>query len=191
MDINTGNSITNSVCVMVKAIETRCIYTMGHSNRVAKYSQLIAEQMGLTYQKIRSIYTGSMLHDIGKIGIPDSILNKPGKLTDSEYSIIKKHPRIGYDILHDLKEMKPILPIILMHHERIDGTGYPLGCSGDLIPLEVRIVAVADSFDAMLSIRPYRDRLSMDYAIKELMNHAGTQFDRDVVNAFIKIIKTL
>ena len=189
MSINIGKDINDSIYYMIKVMENRCVYTTGHSNRVAEYSQLIAEQMDLSYQTIRRIYAGALLHDIGKIGIPDYILNKPGKLTESEYNLIRKHPQIGFNILSGIKEMKPILPIVLMHHERIDGTGYPLGYSRDLIPIEARIVVVADSFDAMLSMRPYRDKQTLDYAIKELTRHANTQFDGEVVKAFIKVIK--
>ncbi|OMH40677.1 HD domain-containing phosphohydrolase [Desulfurobacterium indicum] len=175
---------------MVRGIEIRDSYTRGHSERVAFYSKEIAKNMGLNEQQIEKIYMAALLHDIGKIGIPDSILLKPGKLTKKEFEIIKLHPVLSYELLKDIKPLKPIVDSIKYHHERIDGSGYPDGLKGKEIPLPARIIAVADSFDAMTSDRIYRKGMPKEKAIKELISLAGEKYDSDVVHAAIPIFKS-
>ncbi|MEZ6054397.1 MAG: HD-GYP domain-containing protein [Planctomycetaceae bacterium] len=146
--------IQGMICSMSSAIEARDPYTCGHSDRVGRYARLVAEQMQLPQHDQDRIYLCGLLHDVGKIGVPDHILLKPGRLTDEEFDAIKQHPRIGYDIVKQLEEFHDLLPGILHHHESMDGSGYPDGLSGEQIPLQARILAVVDSFDAMTSSRP-------------------------------------
>jgi hypothetical protein len=179
------------------ALEERDAYTSGHSQRVAFYMRVIAEKMGMDEQTLETIYTGGLLHDIGKIGIEDSILLKPGRLTDEEYQIIKSHPVRGEALLKKLyahagkqnaKQMEAILAITRSHHERFDGKGYPDQLQGEQIPLFARIAAVADSFDAMTSSRAYRKGLSFSKACDEIRRNAGTQFCPTVVEAFFQSV---
>ncbi|GKU24489.1 HD-GYP domain-containing protein [Clostridium folliculivorans] len=175
---------------LARTIESRDFYTASHSKNVAKYARIIAE--GLKYSKAdcETVYVGALLHDIGKIGISDSILNKPIKLSKEEYKLIQQHPIIGYDILklvQNFNENK-ILDMILCHHERYDGLGYPKGLIGDEIPQCAAIIAVADAFDAMTSNRVYRKSLDPNYAINELSKNSGTQFNPLVTSVFIKYI---
>ncbi|WP_456426253.1 HD domain-containing phosphohydrolase [Desulfurobacterium sp.] len=181
--------LESTIKSMVRGIEIRDSYTRGHSERVAFYSKEIAKNMGLNEKLIEEIYMAALLHDIGKIGIPDSILLKPGKLTNKEFEIIKLHPVLSYELLKDIKPLKPVIDSIKYHHERIDGSGYPEGLKGREIPLAARIIAVADSFDAMTSDRIYRKGMPKERAIKELINLAGKKYDSDVVHAAIPIFK--
>lgn len=171
------------------AVDAKDSYTKNHSDRVALYSKLIGEQLKLPEDQLEILYDGALFHDIGKIGIPDSILQKPGKLTDEEYDDIKNHPSIGAKIIAPAKIFEPIIPIVKHHHERFDGRGYPSGLKGTDIPLLARIVTVADSFDAMTSDRSYRPRFTLVKALDELENGKGTQFDPDIVDAFIIAFK--
>ncbi|WP_456395549.1 HD domain-containing phosphohydrolase [Desulfurobacterium sp.] len=181
--------LESTIKSMIRGIEIRDSYTRGHSERVASYSREIAKNMGLNKQQIEKIYMAALLHDIGKIGIPDSILLKPGKLTEKEFEIIKLHPVLSYELLKDIKPLKPIVDSIKYHHERIDGSGYPDGLKGKEIPLPARIIAVADSFDAMTSDRIYRKGMPKEKALKELISLAGKKYDSDVVHAAIPIFK--
>ncbi|WP_457567622.1 HD domain-containing phosphohydrolase [Desulfurobacterium sp.] len=181
--------LESTIKSMVRGIEIRDSYTRGHSERVAFYSREIAKNMGLNEQLIEEIYMAALLHDIGKIGIPDSILLKPGKLTEKEFEIIKLHPVLSYELLKDIKPLQPVVDSIKYHHERMDGSGYPEGLKGKEIPLPARIIAVADSFDAMTSDRIYRKGMPKEKAIKELINLAGKKYDSDVVHAAIGIFK--
>lgn len=174
---DTIKAITNS-------IEARDPYTKGHSERVARFSKAIAEELNWDKNEIELIDWGGMLHDVGKIGIPDSILNKPAKLTDDEYNRIKLHPLIGAKIIKDISFLKPVTPYILDHHERFDGKGYPRGVAGKTISIKGRLLAVADSFDAMTNDRPYRKAFKPEDALKEISRNEGTQFDPEVVRAF-------
>ncbi|TCK02502.1 HD domain-containing phosphohydrolase [Phorcysia thermohydrogeniphila] len=173
---------------LVRGIEIRDSYTRGHSERVAYYSKRIAQEMGLPEEEVRNIYLAGLLHDIGKIGIPDSILLKPGKLSDKEYEIIKLHPLLSYELLKNIEPLKGALDGIRYHHERWDGRGYPKGLKGREIPLAARIIAVADSYDAMTSERIYRKGRSKKEAISEIMEMAGKLYDPDVVSAAIPIL---
>ncbi|MEA3429635.1 MAG: HD-GYP domain-containing protein, partial [Thermodesulfobacteriota bacterium] len=173
----TIKAITNS-------IEARDPYTRGHSERVARFSKAIAKELNWDKKEIELINWGGMLHDVGKIGIPDSILNKPGKLTNAEYNKIKSHPLIGAQIVKDISFLESVIPYILEHHERFDGKGYPRGVAGENISIKGRLLAVADTFDAMTSGRPYRKALKPKNAFKEISKNGKTQFDPEVVRAF-------
>jgi len=178
-----------TIKALSELIEVKDPYTRGHSSRVAQWSTKIAKEMGISGPQLERIFLAGLLHDIGKIGIKGAILNKPSRLTPEEYEEIKKHPVIGAEILKEIKHLQDIVPVILHHHERWDGKGYPKGLKGKEIPLWSRIMAVADTFDAMTSSRPYRRALSMEEAIEEIRKNAGTQFDPEVVRMFLKIIK--
>lgn len=174
--------------VFANCIDMKDPYTNGHSHRVAKYSALLAERLGKSREEVDEIYNIALLHDIGKISIPDKILNKPDKLTDEEYEVMKNHSQRGYEILQDVT-IDPQLSLGAgYHHERIDGKGYPRGLKGDEIPEIARIIAVADTFDAMYSTRPYRKRLSLDVVAEEIRKAAGTQLSPPVVDAFMELV---
>lgn len=169
-------------------VEAKDNYTRGHSDRVSEYSVLIGRKLGLPNKDLETLKIGGLFHDIGKIGISDSILLKNGKLTDEEYNEIKNHPIIGKNILSNAAIFEDIIPIVLYHHERYDGKGYPYGLSDKDIPLLARIVAVADAFDAMTSRRSYRNELDLGYVKDELKNKMGTQFDPVVATTFLDIL---
>ena len=172
---------------LVNALDARDRYTAGHSARVAFYSCAVAEEMELPAGDVACIRIGALLHDIGKIGVPDSILQKPEALTDQEYRLIQQHTVIGGKILEGVNGFAPYLSAVELHHENWDGTGYPLGLSGTDVPVEARIIHVADAYDAMTSDRPYRRAMKPGVAMGQLCEHAGTQFDPAVVNAFVSI----
>lgn len=169
-------------------VEAKDRYTHGHSDRVSAYSVLIGQKLGLTSSDIKTLKIGGLFHDIGKIGISDSILLKNGKLTDSEYTEIKNHPIIGKNILSNAAIFEDIIPIVLYHHERYDGKGYPYGLSDTSIPFLARIVSVADSFDAMTSKRSYRGELDLEYVKEEIKSKSGSQFDPIVAATFLDIL---
>lgn len=173
---------------MISAIDAKDVYTCGHSDRVATTGRLIAEQLGLSALDSERLFMSGLLHDIGKIGIPDSVLHKPGKLDEQEFAIIKRHPEIGFSILKHLPQLQHVLPGVLHHHEAVDGSGYPHGLKGDAIPLFGRILAVADAFDAMTSDRPYRSGMSVEKAVNILKDGAGTQWDARMVAAFLEVL---
>ncbi len=183
------NAYRGTVESLRLAVDAKDTYTKNHSDRVAIYSKLIGEQLQLPEDQMEILCDGALFHDIGKIGIPDSILQKPGKLTDEEYDDIKNHPSIGAKIIAPAKIFDPIIPIVKHHHERFDGKGYPSGLKGEEIPLLARIVTVADSFDAMTSDRSYRPRFTLVKALDELENGKGTQFDPELVDAFVIAFK--
>ena len=176
---------------LAKSLDARDEYTAHHSENVAKYAVSIARRMKLPRAVCEAIEIGGLLHDIGKIGVPESILTKPSRLTDEEYRIIQRHPVVGYETLEHIGMFRRngVLDMVLHHHERYDGTGYPHGLKGEEIPLGARILAAADAVDAMLSRRTYRNRLTADHAIGELLRHRGTQFDPAVVDAFVGILE--
>ena len=169
-------------------VEAKDPYTRGHSDRVSEYSVLIGEKMGLPEENIKTLRVGGLFHDIGKIGIPDSILLKTDKLSDDEYSEIKNHPSIGAHILGAASIFKNIIPIVKHHHERFDGRGYPSGLKGDEIPFLARIAAVADTFDAMTSKRSYRNALDLQFVKEEIQRCKGTQFDPQIADVFLDIL---
>ena len=169
-------------------VEAKDKYTRGHSERVSEYSVLIGRKLGLPESDLKTLKIGGLFHDVGKIGISDTILLKKGKLTDQEYSEIKNHPIIGKNILSNAAIFSDILPIVTYHHERYDGKGYPEGLSDKDIPLLARIVAVADAFDAMTSKRSYRAELDLNYVKNEIKSKSGTQFDPVVATTFLDVI---
>ncbi|HWR98433.1 MAG TPA: HD domain-containing phosphohydrolase [Candidatus Methanoperedens sp.] len=171
------------------ALDAKSHWTMGHSERVAGYCVGIAREMGLDGTQVETLRVAALLHDIGKIGTFDEVLDKPGKLTPWEYELVKKHPDKGGTILGPIRKMKGVLPIIIHHHEKMNGMGYPDGLKAGEIPLLARILAVADSYDSMIADRPYRPSLGRDRAIAELKGQAGTQFDPDVVQAFLHLLE--
>lgn len=170
------------------AVEAKDAYTRGHSDRVSEYSVLIGEYLNLTEEDIKTLRIGGLFHDIGKIGIPDSILLKETKLDDDEYSQIKNHPSIGAHILCNAEIFQEIIPIVKHHHEKYDGTGYPSKLAGADIPFLARIAAVADTFDAMTSKRTYREALPLDVVKSEIKRCSGTQFDPEIAKAFLEIL---
>jgi putative nucleotidyltransferase with HDIG domain len=176
---------------LIYALDSRDTYTSHHSDNVSRYAVLIGERMNLSKDMCNALRTGGLLHDIGKIGIPEHILTKPGELTSEEYNIIKTHPVIGYEMLKHVDSFKKngILDIVLHHHERYDGKGYPKGLKGSEIPLVARIVGVADAFDSMISKRVYRNQLDLNFALNEIRQNKGTQFDPEVTDAFLSIFE--
>jgi putative nucleotidyltransferase with HDIG domain len=174
------------VRALSSAIDAKDPYTCGHSDRVARVAVRLAEELGLPPDERRRIHLAGLLHDIGKIGIKDEVLRKPGKLTPEEYEHIKLHPALGYEILKGLKKIQHVLPAVLHHHESWDGQGYPHGLAGEAIPLIARIIAVADAFDAMGSDRPYRKGMQDAVLDKILREGAGKQWDVRIVDAFFR-----
>jgi len=170
-------------------VEAKDPYTRGHSDRVSEYSVLIGKYLGLSDDELHTLKIGGLFHDIGKIGIPDSILLKPGKLTPDEYSEIKNHPAIGVHILSNAAIFSNIIPIVKHHHERYDGLGYPSKLKGDDIPYLARIAAVADTFDAMTSRRTYRDSLDLSIVKEEIEKNRRIQFDPQIADVFLDILK--
>ncbi|AZR72093.1 hypothetical protein BBF96_01010 [Anoxybacter fermentans] len=175
--------------VLSRSIDYRDSYTEEHSERVKNYAVKLAKELLLPESLVEEIRIGSLLHDLGKLGIPDQIINKQGLLSVEEYEKIKEHPRIGYRIIEPVQISRNIKAIILFHHERWDGQGYPLGLKGDEIPLPARIVAIADAFDAMTSNRVYRKACSKEEALKEIQACSGSQFDPQLSKVFIKMIE--
>ena len=172
---------------LTASIDAKDTYTLGHSQRVAHLTQLLAEAAGLDEQVVTRMHVAGLVHDIGKIGVPEAVLTKPGKLTEEEFAWIRKHPEIGYRILKDIPRLSDILPGVLYHHERFDGRGYPEGIAGDDIPMVARLIALADAFDAMSSTRTYRPTLSRTEVIQEILDCAGTQFDPELAPVFVKL----
>ena len=176
----------SSIRAIVEAVDAKDPYTRGHSARVVDYSLMIAAALDLSKDDSKKLEVSAILHDVGKIGIPDRILGKPGKLTFEEFTYMKKHPELGSAIIEPIAELKDLIPNILHHHERYDGNGYPNGLKGKKIPYYARIICIADSFDAMTSDRPYRKRMDTLIALEELLKHSGDQFDPQLVKLFNK-----
>ncbi len=187
-DINEAlnRSYNETLHALVKALDTRDNETGGHSERVTQIALLIARQLEVDTKGVQEIQWGAILHDVGKIGIPDQILRKPGKLTDDEWIVMRTHPQIGYEMLKEIPFLAPSLDIVLHHHEKFDGTGYPTGLSGKAIPLAARIFAIADTYDAMTNDRPYRKAFTPEKALEEIQQCSNSQFDPEIVNAFLK-----
>lgn len=189
-DIDSSEiGLINSVKTLITVINAKDQYTFGHSERVMAFSVRIAKRMCLSEQDIKTIQYGAYLHDIGKIEIERELLNKKEPLTKEEYDKIKSHPEMGANILIPIKSLQEVIPSVRYHHERYDGLGYPTGNSGKNIPLYARIIAVADSFDAMTTTRPYKTGKCLEEALVELQNCSGTQFDPDIVSIFVNIIR--
>lgn len=183
------NNYMATMQIINKLIEAKDTYTSGHATRVQELSVKLANSLNLKKNVINNISTAALLHDIGKVGINDSILNKPDRLTDSEYEEIKKHPVLGAEIISGINFLKDSVDIVLYHHERYDGKGYPKCISGEQIPLEACIVSIADSYDAMTSDRPYRKAMDKETALKEIKNNAGKQFHPVLAEKFVEIMK--
>lgn len=172
---------------LTTALDAKNSFMCGHSERVAELSLLLAKGMGLPMAEQARIHIGAHLHDIGKIGIPDAILNKPGKLSEAEFVMIRKHPEIGNNIINKIRVLHPVVDIVRHHHERFGGGGYPDGLRGEEISLGARIVAVADAFDAMTSTRAYRSALSIDKTMQEMRRCQGSQFDPAVIDVLVTL----
>jgi ribonuclease P protein subunit RPR2 len=177
-----------TVKVLAAAIETRDAYTGGHVERVAEYSVKIGHELGWDEDQLMTLELGALLHDIGKIGVDDGVLRKPAKLDPDEWEHMQRHPELGAHMLRDVPFLQQSLSCVLYHHERYDGRGYPYRLTGEAIPLEARIVSVADTYDAMTSDRPYRKGLDGSVALEEIARCAGTQFDPLVVQAFLRVV---
>ena len=182
--------VLSMACTLISLVDLRDSYTGGHSNRVAEYSRGTAVTLGLSYTEMNTVVLAGLLHDIGKIGVPDHVLLKPGKLTDQEFELIKKHPEFGWMALKNAPEFESVALMLLHHHERVDGKGYPGNLKGTQIPLGARIIAVSDSFDALTTDRPYRSARTWNEALDEMYRCRGTQFAPDVLDAFAKSIRT-
>ncbi len=181
------NAQEQTVAALASTTEIRDPYTSGHQNNVTKIACSIAEHMGLSAELIRGLRIAGLLHDIGKISVPAEILSKPGKITKDEFNIIKNHCRIGHNILKGIEFQWPVAKIVLQHHERMNGSGYPLGIQGEEILLEARILAVADVIEAMSSHRPYRAALGLDVALEEIRKNRGVLFDSVVVDSCLDL----
>ena len=180
-------TIEDTVQAMASMVETKDRYTAGHQRRVAYLACAIAREMGLSSDRIRTIRTAGLLHDLGKISLPTEILSRPGDLTELEFAVIKTHCQAGYDILQNIGSFGQVAEIVLQHHERLNGSGYPFGLRGEEILLEARILAVSDVVEAMFSDRPYRPALGLDKALEEIMQHSSTLYDPDVVIACSRV----
>lgn len=176
--------LASVVRALTSAIDAKDPYTCGHSDRVARIAVRLARELGCDAASLHTLYMAGLLHDIGKIGIDDNVLRKPGRLTDAEFEHIKLHPELGYKILADIKQLQDVLPIVLHHHEQWDGRGYPHGLKGEACPFLARVTAVADAYDAMTSDRPYRKGMPVERVEEIFREGAGTQWDEKVINAF-------
>jgi HD-GYP domain-containing protein (c-di-GMP phosphodiesterase class II) len=170
-----------------RAIEARDPYTRGHSDRVTEIAEAVARRLGWSEERLALLRLGGPLHDVGKLGISNALLAKPGRLNAGELDQIREHPRLGARILLRIAVFRAAIPYVLYHHERWDGRGYPTGRAGEEIPLEARVLAVADAFDAMTSDRPYRRALDHEEAVAEVARCAGTQFDPAIVEVFLEL----
>ena len=182
-------SYVQTVRVLALALDARDPYTGGHVDRVARYAVALGRALGWSDETLRDLEVSALLHDIGKIGVPDAVLRKKEALDDDEWTLMRQHPVLGASMLAGLTALQSALPGILHHHERYDGRGYPDGLSGDAIPAPARVVAIADAFDAMLTTRPYRVGLSLSFAIGELRRCAGPQFDPRYTGAFLELVE--
>jgi HD-GYP domain-containing protein (c-di-GMP phosphodiesterase class II) len=181
---------TSVICAMNQLLDLKDLNTGVHSTRLAEWAVRIGRDLGLDDECLRDLEAAAILHDIGKIGVPDAILRKPAKLTEEEYAVIKKHPEYGWAVLRGVPGFERVSLFVLHHHEAFDGKGYPAGLRGDEIPIGSRIVSVMDSFDAMVSSRPYRKGLPVEEAIRRLEADTGKQFDPIVTPKFIALAKS-
>jgi hypothetical protein len=179
----------DTVRSLIAVIEAKDPYTRGHSERVAQYSVDLAERMGLSHQRVERLELAALLHDLGKVAVSRTILSKDSRLTDDEFEAVKKHPEVGATLVGSVPFLADLAPLISSHHERVDGTGYGQQLPGDRLPIEVRILTVADSFDAMTSCRPYRDALSLGDSVCEMRRCVGRQFDGEIVETFVDALQ--
>jgi putative nucleotidyltransferase with HDIG domain len=189
VELEAQSRALSIIYALAATVDAKDHYTYGHSKKVSEYAIALVEAMGLPKDKVDVMRAAGLLHDIGKVGIPDSTLNKKGTLTDKEWELVRDHPKLGVEILRHVVDLVNCLPVILHHHEHYDGSGYPAGLKADNIPLESRILSIADAFDAITSPRPYRKQLSSQEAIEEIKRCAGTQFDPKLVEVFCKMIE--
>lgn len=182
-------SYQSTIYALTAAIDAKDHYTFNHSNHVAEYAGLLAKEYGMNEDFVELVREAGLLHDIGKIGIPEHILNKPGKLKAEEYEVMKGHVEASIGIIRNLPSLDYVIPAVIGHHERYDGKGYPRGIAGEDIPLSARILCIADSFDAMISRRSYKDRCSLEFALEEILQQAGKQFDPQLAPLFVKAVK--
>ena len=186
---NLQESYIQMVLTLVRALDARDSYTGGHSERLAQWAEATARLLGCREEETQDIRWGALLHDIGKIAVPDAILHKPARLTEEEWAVIRQHPITGEEILRPVERMRGVARILRHHHERWDGKGYPDGLLADRIPLGARILAVVDAYSAITDERPYKPARSREEAVAELRRSAGTQFDTRVVEAFCKMLE--
>jgi PAS domain S-box-containing protein/putative nucleotidyltransferase with HDIG domain len=183
------HALEDTITAIARAVEARDLYVAGHQRRVAWLSCAIAREMGLSDDQIEGIHMGATIHDIGKIHLPSEILNKPARLFETEFALVKSHPEVGYEILKDVKLPWPVAQIVFQHHEHLDGSGYPQGLKGDNIILEARIVCVADVVEAMACHRPYRPAMGIDKAIGEIEKNKGKFYEPAAVNACVRLLR--
>ena len=187
---NNGNNILGTIHALAATVDAKDHYTYGHSEKVAKYATAIAQELGYSQDSLESVRVAALLHDIGKIGVPDHLLGKSRPLSPKEWEVMRSHPDLGVAILKHIDAIKDCLVAVLHHHERYDGSGYPAGLKGENIPLNARILAVADAYDAMTSERPYRrGKMTCEQALSELTRCAGKQFDPRVVEVLASLFK--
>ena len=191
-EISSQHHLEELATSLAGAIDAKDPYTKGHSTSVSKYAEALARALNMPEAEVQRIKLGALLHDVGKIGIPESVLKKPTHLSDEEWEVMKQHPTIGAEkVLMQNEALKDLMPMVKYHHEHIDGSGYPCKLKGDEIPLEARIVAVADTYHALISDRPYRKGLGVEKACEILQSGAGTQWDAELVRKFIQIAPAL
>jgi putative nucleotidyltransferase with HDIG domain len=179
-----------SIRMLAAAIDEKDPYTRGHSGRVAKYSSMIAQELKLSPEDLDKLRISALLHDVGKIGVDDRVLKKPGSLTPEEFDVMKTHTTKGANIMRPVSQLKDMLPGIELHHEHMDGRGYPYGLSGPQIPLMARIISVADTLDAMTTNRPYQNAMDLDYALGRIKALAGSKFDQTIVSALESAVRS-
>jgi HD-GYP domain-containing protein (c-di-GMP phosphodiesterase class II) len=185
------SALRNSViCAFNQLLDLKDLNTGVHSTRLAEWGMRVGQELGLEEAALQDLEVAALLHDIGKVGVPDGILNKPGRLTEEEFGIVKRHPEFGWTVLRNLPGFERTSLLVLHHHENFDGTGYPAQLRGAEIPIGARIVSVIDAFDAMVSSRPYRDGLPVEEAIRRLQESSGTQFDSAIVQSFVRIAQS-
>ncbi len=192
-NVKLYESIKKDQISIIKAlaatVDAKDHYTLGHSMKVSEYSVIISEELGLSERETEEIKYAALLHDIGKIALPDDVIKKPSRLSGAEFEAVQKHPITGAKIIKEIEALAPMVPIVLHHHERFDGKGYPDGLKGEEIPIGARIVHVTDAYDTMVSARAYRDMIPPELAISELRKNAGTQFDPKIVDLFISSLR--
>jgi putative nucleotidyltransferase with HDIG domain len=175
---------------LAEVVDLRDPHVLGHSKQVARYAELMAKKLGLHPRQVELVRKSGLLHDLGKLGISEKILFKPDRLTSNEHNVVKQHSNLGADLLENSRTLKELIPIIRHHHEHYDGCGYPDGLQGSDIPIEARILAVADAVEAMATDRPYRHGMSTQEILDELNDHSGTQFDPRIVKAFTQVVRS-